>query len=132
MVINALENWFNRTCTRVVAVGSKYGVRRKLPFRKEEYLDIDGILPKNPFQGSVYGHPGLDKAPSKIQWWNRAETIYKFALSDDLPRVIEAYHKLGCYVPPEEITLPVPEVIDDIQMELAQYKLQARQPEGDI
>lgn len=125
MAMNALEKWYNRNFAKVVSVGDRYGVKRRILFTVQ-FLDIDSLVPENPFRGSMYGHPSLEKQPTKVVWWDRPAAIDKFALTDDLPKVITAYERLGCYNKPPEPVLPKPEVIDNISMALAEHKLRGK------
>jgi len=123
--MNIISRWYNKKFSKIVRVGDEWGIRRRtLPFFTSEYLDLDSIKGGNSIEGgSMYSAPDYAKKKPKIHWWNQPDTIRKYALSDDLDQVVDAYEKLGCFVPATVEPLPKAEPVEDIAVEIAQYKL---------
>lgn len=125
-MVDNFIHWINFKFCKIVRVGNRYGIRRKFLF-SSAYLDLQDIAPKHTVNGgSMYGSPKPTVKRPKIHWWTVSDHISQYGLSDDLEIVLEAYEALEFFKKPKPIKLPAPEEVDNVDMELAQYKLSGK------
>lgn len=121
------DKFLNKYCTKIVRFDKKYAVRRRHWFRyplglyEDEYLDLKSM--EHQLRKKSLAEESIIDPAKKLHWWNSPNTINSYCLSEDLEYVLKMMYAVRGYQPPAEYELPKEEVVKDIRLELAQYKL---------
>lgn len=129
----AAEKFLNKHCAKIVKIDNQYAIRRrhwfKYPFSlyEDEFADLDSLLREKELSAadnaSAEGGYYLVLPSRHVQWWKAAKSIKAYCTTNDFEKILAALEILRNYVEPAEPKMPKIEVVDDIKLELAEYKL---------